>query len=209
MDIFLRAKHWQLFVIIYVIPIIFVIVMMISVFASVFQNDQPDPLVIFRYFRFIPVISLFSVAGKLGWEWAVGIRLQRFAPPGVVFKNTAFKIFLLVIVLYYIAIFIFIFSMVDTIIPMMKNSQEGPGPAFFIGLACVVPLAFAAVFGQFYCYYFAAKTYKTAEQQRNMSFGDFVLEFVLIWFFFVGVWILQPKINQLIGTQGTPGEPVQ
>jgi hypothetical protein len=53
------------------------------------------------------------------------------------------------------------------------------------------------VFCIFYCFYFTAKTFKTAELQKEVSFNDFVGEFFLVWFSPIGVWILQPKINQL------------
>ena len=42
-----------------------------------------------------------------------------------------------------------------------------------------------------------AKTIKTAEQKRKLDFGDFAGEFFLMWFFMIGVWILQPKINRM------------
>jgi hypothetical protein len=49
--------------------------------------------------------------------------------------------------------------------------------------------------------YFAAKTLKTVELKREATFSDFVGEFFLIWFNFIGIWILQPKINKIIQSQ--------
>jgi len=49
----------------------------------------------------------------------------------------------------------------------------------------------------FYLMYKAAKTIKTAEVQKPVSFGDFAGEFFLLWFFPIGIWFLQPKINKL------------
>ena len=46
---------------------------------------------------------------------------------------------------------------------------------------------------------FAAKTMKTVELGRVAKFGDYVGEFFLIWFSFIGYWVLQPRLNKLIG----------
>ena len=54
------------------------------------------------------------------------------------------------------------------------------------------------MFGIFHTMYFAAKTIKCVELKRNVTFSDIAGEFFLIWFFPIGVWILQPRINKLI-----------
>ena len=42
-----------------------------------------------------------------------------------------------------------------------------------------------------------AKLMKTAELQRKPDGDEFIGEFFLFWFFFVGIWILQPRINKM------------
>jgi bacteriorhodopsin len=64
--------------------------------------------------------------------------------------------------------------------------------------ALVVPLHLFSMFYIFYTLYFAAKTVKTVELQREVTFSDFAGEFFLIWFYPVGVWIIQPKVNKMI-----------
>jgi hypothetical protein len=36
--------------------------------------------------------------------------------------------------------------------------------------------------------------------QKPVTFSDFAGEFFLIWFFPVGIWIIQPRINKLFDT---------
>jgi hypothetical protein len=55
-----------------------------------------------------------------------------------------------------------------------------------------------SMFGIFYSLYFVAKTIKTVELQTKVSFSDFAGEFLLIWFFPIGIWVVQPKINKMI-----------
>ncbi len=206
MEIFLRAKHWQIFLLMVGLPIVLGAVFAISIMSELVQSENPDPTIIFRYFYFIPIITLLPMATKLGWQWAVAIRLQRLAPQ-VVFKNTSFKIFTFCIIACYAVVFVFIFSFFKSI-PAMAAAGEnaGPPPEFFIGFVIIFPLSLFNTFCTFYCYYSVAKTFKTVEMQRQVGFSDFVLECVLIWFFFIGVWILQPKINKMVEQESMPQE---
>jgi hypothetical protein len=54
------------------------------------------------------------------------------------------------------------------------------------------------MFCLFYCIFFVAKTYKTVQLKREATFDDFVGEFFMTWFFPVGVWMMQPKINKML-----------
>jgi putative effector of murein hydrolase LrgA (UPF0299 family) len=70
---------------------------------------------------------------------------------------------------------------------------------FISGLfAFIIPIHLFAMFCIFYSLYFVAKTIKTVELQRAVTFSDFVLEFFLIWFYPIGIWIIQPQINKMI-----------
>jgi bacteriorhodopsin len=55
-----------------------------------------------------------------------------------------------------------------------------------------------SMFCIFYVLYFAAKTFKTVELQREVRFSEFAGEFFMLWIFPIGVWILQPKINKMV-----------
>jgi len=67
--------------------------------------------------------------------------------------------------------------------------------------------SFFLLFCMFYCLYFNAKALKAAEWQRPVTFSDFAGEFFMIWFFPVGIWILQPRINKLFENKsGTPND---
>jgi hypothetical protein len=49
----------------------------------------------------------------------------------------------------------------------------------------------------FYCLYFNAKVLKAVELQKPVTFSEFAGEFFLIWFFPIGIWIIQPRLNKL------------
>lgn len=81
---------------------------------------------------------------------------------------------------------------------LMTNGTEPSGALIGILFAIIVPLHLFSMFCIFYSLYFVAKTFKTVELQREVSFSDFVGEFFLIWFYPIGIWFIQPKINKMI-----------
>jgi hypothetical protein len=80
----------------------------------------------------------------------------------------------------------------------MIGGDFEPNISMIVGaILVIVPLHLFSLFAIFYSMYFAAKTVKSVELQREVIFSDFIAEFFLIWFFPIGVWILQPKLNKL------------
>ena len=60
----------------------------------------------------------------------------------------------------------------------------------------IIPAHLFSMFCIFFMLYKAAKTIKTVELQKKVTFSDFAGEFFLMWFFPLGIWIVQPKINK-------------
>jgi hypothetical protein len=110
-------------------------------------------------------------------------------------KVKKFKVFFIFPLVYMVVFMLFFSAMMSS---LSANNPE-PGEGLVGGLfAVVVPLHLFAMFCFLYTFYFVAKTFKTVELQREVTFGDFAGEFFLLWFYPVGVWILQPKINKMI-----------
>lgn len=183
---FLKAKHWQLFLLMFGIPMIFQFVIMGIIFANVGSGNNPDPSIMFNYMKFFPIMMILFMGVFFGWFWSVAIGLQSKIPEGVKMKVKKFKIFFftpLIYILFFLGFF------------MTTMTGGGPNPAIF---AVIVPLHLFSMFCMFYILYFVAKTFKTVELQREVSFSDFAGEFFMIWFYPIGVWIIQPKINKMI-----------
>ena len=185
-DKFLNAKHWQLFLLTFGIPIIFQFIMMGTMFANIGANNNPDPDFMFSYMKLFPIMMLLFMGVFFGWFWSVAIGLQRVIPDEIKLKVNRFKIFLLIPIVYMIFFLGFF---------MTSFTSGGPNPGIF---AVIVPLHLFSMFCIFYSLYFLAKTFKTAELQRKVTFSDFAGEFFMIWFYPIGIWIVQPKINKMI-----------
>jgi hypothetical protein len=130
----------------------------------------------------------------LGWQWSVAVGMQKMVPVTIKMKVTKFKVFFFIPVVYITLIMITVFFALSSNFPDLVDY----GFRIFIPFLVIVPLHLFSMFCLFYCLYFVAKTLKTVELQREVSFNDFVGEFFLSWFFPIGVWILQPRINKMI-----------
>lgn len=191
-DKFLNAKHWQLFLLGVGIPFIFQIFFMSSLIVGMNEQGELDSDIFFTFMQFFPIIILLSMGTLFGWFWSIAIGLQDKVPAHIKMKVGKFKVFFFIPLIYLSLISFLVFSMMSMIAGFFAStiSLVGVGLVFFIHLF--------SMFCIFYVLYFAAKTFKTVELQKEVKFSDFVGEFFLLWFFPIGVWFLQPKINKLM-----------
>jgi len=180
---FLTLKHWQLFGLMMVIPMVFQFIAI----GFVISSNDPTPMIYFS-----PVLMILFMGLFFGWFYALGTNLHKKLPPTATMNLTRFKIFFFIPVVYMLLIPIFMLG-------MFSNFSTGgqPNPAIF---ALIVPLHLFSMFCIFYCLYFTAKALKTVDSQRSVTFNDFAGEFFLIWFFPIGIWMIQPRINKLFDT---------
>lgn len=192
---FLKAKHWQLFLLTFGIPIIFQIILMGSIFSNIATNTNPDPEKMFDYMKFYPIIMVLFMAVFFGWFWSVAIGLQKKVPENVKMKVKKFKIIFFIPLVYILCFMIFIAFAMDGLV---RNGGEPNAGLIGSLFAIIFPLHLFSMFCIFYTLYFVAKTFKTVEFQREVKFSDFAGEFFMIWFYPIGIWIIQPKINKMI-----------
>ncbi|WP_341220633.1 hypothetical protein [Polaribacter atrinae] len=199
-DRFLKAKHWQLFSLMFGIPILFQIIMMVAMFTKFNSETNLDPTEIFNFFKFFPIIMILYLGIFFGWFWSIAIGLQKKVPENVTMKIKRFKIFFFIPLIYILCLSFFIVTMLNGIV---QNETE-PG-AGFIGLMAgiIIPLHLFSVFGIFHSLYFVAKTFKTVELQKEVRFSEFAGEFFMLWFYFIGIWIIQPKINKMTDNENS------
>lgn len=183
---FLKAKHWQIFVITFGLPFLIQIIMMPM---TIIGND---PMIMLKVF---PLIMILFIGGFLGWFWSIGVGLQNKIPNNIKMKVGRFKTFLIIPFLYMLLLLGFIGFSIGGLV---ESGQEPSGEMIAGMVGVIVPLHLFSMFCMFYCLYFVAKTFKTVELQKEVSFSDFAGEFFMIWFFPIGIWIVQPKINKMI-----------
>jgi hypothetical protein len=177
---FLTLKHWQLFGLLIGIPMIFQFITI----GTVISSKNPTTM-----FYFFPIMMILFIGLFFGWFYSLGTNLYKKLPVTANMNLTKFKIFLFIPVVYMILLSIFM-------VGMFSKFASGIQPNLTI-FALIVPLHLFSMFCIFYCLYFNAKALKIVEWQRPVTFSDFAGEFFLIWFFPIGIWIIQPRINRL------------
>jgi hypothetical protein len=213
-QLFLKAKHWQLFLLVFGLPMIGQFFVVGSMIADITTGAPPDPSFMVGYFKFFPIMMVVFMGIFFGWFWAIAIGLQKKIPAHVKMKTSKFKIFFFIPFIYILLISIGFGVMMNGLMETTEAMGEAPdsvgvasGPAVMAGAitAIILPLHLFSMFCIFYCLYFVSKTLKTAELQRETTFSDFAGEFFMVWFYPIGIWIVQPRINKLAENDTPPG----
>jgi hypothetical protein len=127
----------------------------------------------------------------LGWMYSIGtIANSRLSSslrmPGWIFSVTTLFPFL--------GLFYFVSSV---LIPLYQGELKSP-PSWLIYLH------FSVIFCIGFNIWYAAKQFITFKLNRATSFVDYYLVFMSLWFGFIGVWYLQPKIIRVFQRRDDP-----
>lgn len=181
MAVFLKLKHWQLFLLTWGFPLL----------LNFFVFIMPGLVI-----KLFLVMMIFLVTGTFGWIWAISTKLHAKLPAGVKLNLVRFRIFFFIPIVYILGIIVLLGYMV-----YMGPLEKGSVTGVFVGL--IVLLHLFSMVGIFLGMGFAARTLKSVELGRLAKFEDYSGEFFLIWFSVVGIWVLQPRLNKLIESQHT------
>lgn len=194
MSWFLRAKHWQIFLLIFAVPVVLEIIGMALVFAT------RDPAPVFVVFALMMAVV---VTVQFGWFYNVGVALGKKLPENAGMNLRRFRSFALVPAFYLGALMLgmIIFGW------YVFETHEPPSPALAALLVIIIPLHFFSIFCIFYSIWFIAKSLKMVERWNRVELGDYIGDFFLIWFLFIGIWFIQPRINRLFDPTLPPTPP--
>lgn len=203
-NLFLKARHWQLFIVMCGIPFIAMIFITMSMLAAMIGNlpkEPPqDPSFVFEAMKpaLVPMIVIAGINTALlySWYWSIVFGLRKFIPAELHKPATWFKICLLVPLICMGAAGWIMTGLVSAVMADPVAGLNSFGPFFVL----IFPLNFLNIAATFYVMYFVASTIRTAELKRELQFGEWVVDLLCIWFFIVGVWILQPKINKIVSS---------
>jgi hypothetical protein len=178
-------KHWQLFVLLVGFPIFFEFLMAAAMILT------RDAETIAYYVPVLIVLMVVCMGSLFMWYYTLGTNLYKLLPATARMNLTVFKIFLFTPVIYIVGLCL---SIAGMFLSGAFAAGSGPHPALFL---LIFPLHLFSMFCIFYCMWFIAKSLKAAELQKPVTAGDYIGDFLLLWFYFVGVWFIQPRINRL------------
>lgn len=167
----LSFKHWQLFLLIFICG----------------AWTSPSPLK--------EIINGIAVVTFTLWIYAIGVYGQdRIAELGLKPMNIKFfKINVIAVGAFFI-IGLALSAILGEVNQTNTETFDFKEVLYTIG---GLYLAFAMV----QTIVFACKTIAKLEFRREVSFGDYFNNLLLMFFFFVGIWFLQPKITRLLATE--------
>jgi hypothetical protein len=171
-DYFLRAKHWQIFLLLFGT---FSVSQFILFTGARTVTGESSGIVSLCAWAVLGLAQLSLAA----WLWSLGVFLTSIKPPALRLSLRFFRFALV-----YGPVFLFAFNV------FFDDLQSLP-------LAFVSPLNLLAIFCVVYSLYFVSRSLVSAEKSESVSFSSYVVEFFLIWFFPIGVWFIQPRVNRL------------
>ncbi|MEI6310940.1 MAG: hypothetical protein WCP57_01645 [Bacteroidota bacterium] len=192
----LKAKHWQIFLLSFGILFILEIFFMAFMFSQIMSHHEMNPEIPL-YFIFIamPLFSLVTISTLFAWFWSVVIGLQSKIPSEFQMPITRIKIFIILPFTYIFIIMMLVIFLMN-ILMSSPNANADIDHWILKSMFIIIPMHLISMASMLHTLYYVAKTIKTVELQRKVSFSDFAGEFFLVWFFPIGIWILQPRINR-------------
>jgi hypothetical protein len=159
MSYILKAKHWQIFLLIVGLPIL---------------GDSTG------LYSIQMVLIFLSASVLFGWLWSIENEISKLLI-GLVSRTITFRVSFSLVILYFIVSIILLYSGIS-----------------FESIYWLL-LHFVCISLVFTIFYKCAKLIKYAELNREPEFSEVMSYFILIWFFPIGIWIIQPKLNRIIG----------
>lgn len=180
MKFLLKLKHWQLF-----IPAggLFILIHISSIFISVFSAHD----FLFSYLAYVfPPLMILTIATLFAWIYGLVKEFSAEIPSDINPSQKWFKILFTYSLSYMFILFI--------LMGIMFSGKGFEEKYVFI----ILPFHFLAMFCNIYIFWFAGRTLKMAEVKRKVTFSEYAGEFFLMLFFYIGIWILQPRVNKMI-----------
>lgn len=202
MNPFLKAKHWQIFVLLFGLPILIQAFWMANLFFT-FQDPSTNKDVFFDVMiGMLPLmlgIVLLLAAFQAGWYFSVAFGLRKYTPQVARLRILPFVVSFVIPILYFIVIGQFLYQLYKTNYALPRWFDGGAAGLLFF-------MHFMAMACMLYALYYTAKAYKTALLRRRVKRGEVLSEFFMIWFLFIGIWFIQPQINEIIKGELDPKE---
>ncbi len=178
----LHSKAWQLFAVMFGFPFLAqMIAMPILMGKSVDSVEEMREKLATVGFVLGIITAAFMVI-LLGWLWVLGNELNKMVRKEIRMKKGLFNFSAVYPFFYLIAFMVFWISQV--------SGESKPGL-----IAIILPLHLISMFCIFYALYFVSKNLAMTAKQEVVRINDYVGGFLLLWFFPVGIWFIQPLVN--------------
>ena len=134
------------------------------------------------------VLAFYFLAVVLGWIYSIGSTANEKLNPEFQMNALVFKTAL---ILPFICLFVFLWGI---LFPLSRGEiQVLPSWGIYVHFTGIISFAYSV--------WFSAKQFTTLKLKQEISFIDYYGPFMGLWFGFIGVWFLQPQVQQLLGEE--------
>lgn len=173
MKILLKQKHWILF-----------LILSSFMLASMIIPETKVVIANFDSFETSLILRIIAIGIFFTWLLVLGINLNNKVENPYRFNN----------ILLILAILFSASNYVIMNLQMLLNSSSLIPE--FLDFA-LLPFAF---WGIVYIFYKIPKSLKSIELGRTAKYSECIIDALLIFFFPIGIWFIQPKINRIFKT---------
>lgn len=174
----LKIKSWRLFLMLIGLP--FLVAILYELVSGLFTSHHLGVLN-------NPLVASVAYLIYVSWNYYVA---KRFSDLQTEYEKPKFLFQAFIIVLFYI---------VYLTIPFLTEKRLNVESSFIKFLLFLIhPISFALFF---YLMYQAVKALRTVELKRQTTISDLIGDLFFFYFFPLGIWIVQPKINKLATTR--------
>lgn len=224
-NFFLNLPAWALFLIIFVLPIVVYMTAVASMMPTNYYMypDSLDTDVIFAAVKWTIIICLVPALFLwAGWYMNVGLALAEKLPSTVKMPVSFFKtnMFILIGYLLFLGVYLvavmswfnenapeaFIMSMNGEELDLMQ--LDVPLPGWFLGGGVIFFFGgLYLLFVTFHSFWFLGKSLVAVEKGEVYDFNDYSGPFFMFWFWLIGVWWLQPRIQAVLAKEAPTKDP--
>ena len=129
---------------------------------------------------FLGLNWLVPVIVTIAWLYSIGMSVNSRLPNGLKASTLLYNVSFLMPLIYAV-LFLLLF---------LQSVELFRWPVWFTFIH------FAFTIGTVYGLWFTAKQYVTFTRNEKVQFADYIETLFLFWFFPIGVWVIQPKINK-------------
>ena len=171
----IKLKHWQIFGLIIVIPPLLIILG-----STLFKMTE------IKFLNSIfPLIAALTMAiTYYGWIWSITVNLYKYVSVDIHFDLDKFK--------NYFRLSLIIFLVITPLVKMFLGPNSGL-------ISSMLGLASISLF--FYCIYLTSTITHCIIQKNSKKTFHPIIDFILVWLLPIGIWIIQPNINQFLSDQ--------
>ena len=167
MFFFLKLRHWELFLAL-ILPT-----------ALCLMFKIPFQLLV------VATIGLFLLVVLFGWMFSVGAWCNSKLPAE---RQSGLALYALSFILPLVYLTMYILLVLPKLGP---DAPRSPPPLWML------PMHMLSMAGIFYALWFTARKFKSLLENEDADFMIFSSTFFLLFIFPIGIWIIQPNVNQL------------